>query len=222
MRWWTSAIFLTSVVVVSVLAVPYLFVHVPEYSSCDTGMVSQEDFDKAHSVGPLRQGSRFSPAPTHLVDPDDPYVQDIASSMDRGSDREKVREILYWMSHNIKYESDSVLYGCSEYWAVPAETLYYMKGDCEDFAILFCSIAMAMDLKVVLLDYTEHSSAGVYLNDKLYYCDAMNGLLHSFLDFEGEEPDIYEIGKDRMIWLSRWMHDTSRWERSLFNLPIGF
>lgn len=41
-----------------------------------------------------------------------------------------------WVNRNIEYTSDIELYNTIDYWATPKETLKYLKGDCEDFAIL--------------------------------------------------------------------------------------
>ena len=46
-------------------------------------------------------------------------------------------EAIYWIDHHISYESDKVLYGCSDYWASPDEVLSKSAGDCEDMAILY-------------------------------------------------------------------------------------
>lgn len=205
-----------------ILVFPYITVHHPHYSYCDEGMVSQEDFEKAHSQGGIRQGSPWNPAPTMLIYPDDPYIQQIASTIEGDTDTQKADAIITWIYTHIMYESDSVLYGCSEYWAVPSEILYYMKGDCEDFAILFCSIAKALDLDVVLFDYPEHTSAGLYAdNGNLYHCNSMKGSLGVSLRFQDNGPRICEIGEWKAGWFDDYLIKVSRWERSLIDLPIG-
>lgn len=41
-----------------------------------------------------------------------------------------------WVASNIKYETDSG----GDYWKLPRETIRDKKGDCEDYAILLCSL----------------------------------------------------------------------------------
>jgi predicted transglutaminase-like cysteine proteinase len=53
------------------------------------------------------------------------------------SDFAAIRE---WVSTQIKYQYDSKVYGVNDYWQLPVETLELGTGDCEDVAILFCSM----------------------------------------------------------------------------------
>lgn len=48
-----------------------------------------------------------------------------------------------WVALNIKYQYDVNVHGVSEYWQLPSETLQLRTGDCEDFAILLCSLYRA-------------------------------------------------------------------------------
>lgn len=48
-----------------------------------------------------------------------------------------------WVGDNIKYESDEVVHGVREYWQFGKETVDLGTGDCEDFAILLCSLLRA-------------------------------------------------------------------------------
>jgi hypothetical protein len=45
-----------------------------------------------------------------------------------------------WVANNIRYEYDSDVHGVSEYWQLPIETNGLRTGDCEDYAILLCSL----------------------------------------------------------------------------------
>jgi len=47
-----------------------------------------------------------------------------------------------WVGNNIKYRYDSEVYG-GEHWQLPKETIQRRTGDCEDFAILLCSLLRA-------------------------------------------------------------------------------
>jgi hypothetical protein len=48
-------------------------------------------------------------------------------------------DIRDWVAINIDYISDEKRWG-KDYWQTPQETLSYRTGDCEDFAILLCSL----------------------------------------------------------------------------------
>ena len=48
----------------------------------------------------------------------------------------------------IGYQSDHVLYGVTDYWAKPSETLIRGKGGCEDFAILKMSVLQEAGISI--------------------------------------------------------------------------
>ena len=50
-------------------------------------------------------------------------------------------EAAYLYASSMTYLSDSESHGSAEYWQAPGETMDRMTGDCEDFAILFSSLA---------------------------------------------------------------------------------
>ena len=56
------------------------------------------------------------------------------------SDFEALRQ---WVADHVTYRSDSTVHGTRDYWQLPAETMVLGTGDCEDFAILFCSLLRA-------------------------------------------------------------------------------
>jgi transglutaminase-like putative cysteine protease len=45
-----------------------------------------------------------------------------------------------WVGDNIQYKHDNEVYGVPEYWQFGKETISLKTGDCEDFAILLCSL----------------------------------------------------------------------------------
>jgi hypothetical protein len=56
------------------------------------------------------------------------------------SDFDALRE---WVAKQISYKNDQAVYGVSDYWQLPIETLERGAGDCEDHAILLCSMLRA-------------------------------------------------------------------------------
>jgi len=48
-----------------------------------------------------------------------------------------------WVGDNIQYRHDEEVYGVPEYWQFGKETVSLRTGDCEDFAILLCSLLRA-------------------------------------------------------------------------------
>lgn len=52
-------------------------------------------------------------------------------------------DIRDWVAANIEYKTDDEQWGVEEYWQTPDETLSLHTGDCEDFAILLCTLLRA-------------------------------------------------------------------------------
>jgi predicted transglutaminase-like cysteine proteinase len=48
-----------------------------------------------------------------------------------------------WVAANVEYKSDEEQWGVEDYWQTPEETLTLYAGDCEDFAILLCTLLRA-------------------------------------------------------------------------------
>lgn len=196
----------------------YFIFDTPAYADDGNGIVCQDDFAAAHDRNVLHYPHWSSMSPVMLVEPDCPYVMALADQLRSEYEWRTLKHILLWVSENIEYESDETLYGMKEYWALPCETLYYMKGDCEDYAILFCSIAVAAGLDVCLLDYPEHVSAGVYQNGRLYFCDLYTGYIHESLVWNEHDPVIVPLDRSTFnllsqafAWSNKWLHKGTDW-----------
>ncbi|MBA7616246.1 hypothetical protein ES703_23542 [subsurface metagenome] len=80
------------------------------------------------------------------ITPDDPDVNDAVDDILNSdwrwaySDFEALRQ---WVATNINYVHDDASHGENEYWQLPAETLSLGTGDCEDYAILLCTLLRA-------------------------------------------------------------------------------
>lgn len=100
--------------------------------------------------------------PTSLINPECPYVQQIAHYLsvicDGMTDTQTAYVILRFVQDSIDYRYDTVNYGTDEFWTSPMETLYKGTGDCEDTSILFCSIASAMGKYSALVAFQTETS----------------------------------------------------------------
>lgn len=80
------------------------------------------------------------------ITPDDPEIQNTVTEILAGDwrwaldDFEALRE---WIASHISPVSDQTAHGAREYWQLPTETLRLGTGDCEDFAILLCTLLRA-------------------------------------------------------------------------------
>jgi hypothetical protein len=74
-----------------------------------------------------------------------------------------------WVGNNIQYKHDEDVYGVREYWQFGKETVSLKTGDCEDFAILLCSLLRAAgyssdDVYVVIGKNAQGYHAWVKIN----------------------------------------------------------
>lgn len=196
----------------------YFIFDIPDYADEENGIVNQNDFENAHDRNVLHYPHWSAMNPVMLVEPDCPYVKNIAGELYSEYEWRTLKHILLWISSNITYESDETLYGVKEYWALPCETLHYMRGDCEDFAILFCSIALACGLDVCMLNYEVHITAGVYQDGTLFFCDLYSGYISRDLEWEGERPKIVDMDHSTLnllsqafAWSNKWLHKGTDW-----------
>jgi len=101
------------------------------------------------------------------ITPNNPEIKQIANNI---KDWPKWLALVNWVADNIDYPDedadgdgkpnyDFIKHGRWEYWQLPTETLSLRTGDCEDFAILLCSLLRASGYDensvYVVLGYTE-------------------------------------------------------------------
>ncbi len=108
------------------------------------------------------------------VMPDDPAVQSLLhdilhSELKILSDFEALRD---WAAWHISYKYDQSVHSVNEYWQLPAETLELRTGDCEDFAILLCSLLRAYGVPAnqvyVAVGVSKDKTYHAYLVEKWY------------------------------------------------------
>lgn len=85
------------------------------------------DFDRLASLAQQRYGDSGSEAVAA-------WRQTLAAAAPL-PEAEQVARINAFFNRRLQYESDQVVWGQSDYWATPLESLGRGAGDCEDFAI---------------------------------------------------------------------------------------
>ena len=116
-----------------------------------------------------------------------------------------------WITLKIEYRSDSSVHGESEYWQLPTETFELRSGDCEDFAILLCTMLRITKVH----DYKLHDDREGLPADMVYVMigEDSQGNRHAYLAvswFSGH-----------MLWKSRgYRTDFRVIEPELSGFPI--
>lgn len=167
--------------------------------------ITDEDFKNSLERNIMRKPTIYVPTCIDLIDPDDKYVQIIAdtilSKTTNQPDKVKIRTALYFVQSTIEYAYDSDLYGCSDFYATPLETLYLRQGDCDDTTILLASILIAMGYDdCVLLDYPGHWALGIRWDGQEDYllCETTASIpcdLRTSLLYDGDMPVIHKMSE---------------------------
>lgn len=125
-----------------------------EIGSFDFAIEAEDYFDyRRKRNSPLRDKDYAK-----YVTYNDPNIQSLAEEITEFSEtnEDKAGDLLYLVNFYGVYSSDSDLYldnaSYTEYARYPVETLVETNGDCEDAAILYASLAKAVDLDVILIN----------------------------------------------------------------------
>ncbi|MDY0236770.1 MAG: hypothetical protein RBR71_12155 [Gudongella sp.] len=132
-------------------------------------VLSLSDYAESLATEDLpRRSVADRPYPDYMVDPEDYAVLQLAerlSGITAGMGDLAVADvILRCIQSTIVYTTDGELYETDEFWATPAETLYARAGDCEDTAVLFCSVASAMGFDTALVAFEGHMGAAIHVD----------------------------------------------------------
>ena len=138
--------------------------------------ITYEEYEASMRNDLLRIPSAFAFTPLALVDPDDPYVLKVVSLVEGLTEGEddsvRIAVACHIIQTAVRYMDDSELYGWSDLWATPMETLYLGRGDCEDCTVLLMSVLTAMGHECALLDYPSHVDATVRVDGEWLCCHA--------------------------------------------------
>jgi predicted transglutaminase-like cysteine proteinase len=133
----------------------------------------------AVAVSPRQPSSRSPDRPEIMrlfITPEDPQIKVAVDDILSGEWRWAYNDfnaMRQWVSTHVSYRHDKDVHGVDEYWQLPAETLKLKTGDCEDFAILLCTLLRAYgvpaDQVYVAVGVSKQGqSAHAYLLEKWY------------------------------------------------------
>lgn len=78
-----------------------------------------------------------------------------------GSEQDKIRQVNDFINRRIAFDDDFSLWGQSDYWATPLETMAQNRGDCEDFSIIkyFSLLELGIPVNKLRLVYVRATQA---------------------------------------------------------------
>jgi predicted transglutaminase-like cysteine proteinase len=95
---------------------------------CVTGIYAAGyDFNKLSSLAKQRYGEEAYKTTLEL--------QQLVAQLKSASEADKLKEVNNFFNRKINYAEDIDLWGQSDYWATPLESMGRQAGDCEDFSI---------------------------------------------------------------------------------------
>lgn len=122
------------------------------------------------------------------------YLNEDAEANGFSGKREKAEVVIDFVQ-GLPYATDDVSRGYDDYPKMVEETIVDAGGDCEDTAILLCSILQAepFGYDMVLIQPPEHMAAGVYGNDLPGVYWEYDGREYYYIETTGESWSIGDI-----------------------------
>ena len=135
--------------------------------------------DGRHHINNAKDSEFVTYTDSTILDMRD-YLEKQSKNM---SDLQRANFVLRFVQETITYTKDASGKGMNEYWKYPYETLFDMRGDCEDTAILYAALMKSLGYEVALLLYDDHMATGVGMpagtsgtyyeknGTRYYYCE---------------------------------------------------
>jgi hypothetical protein len=124
-------------------------------------------------------------------------VEDIEASYPGGYSTLQIAEAYEWVRNNIVYTSDT----SEDYWQSASETMGLKTGDCEDHAILLCSIINALGGSSRVNIIQEHAFPTVYIGSTASDLQKAKQSLASYYGLDSTEYKMSYLTDDSGYWL---------------------
>lgn len=113
----------------ALLKIPRLAILLMLVTFCSSSFYAANyDFNKLSSLASLRYGQEAYKNVSEL--------NQLIIRLKSASDNEKLKEINDFFNQKIRFADDIEVWGQTDYWATPLETIGKQAGDCEDFTIV--------------------------------------------------------------------------------------
>ncbi len=126
-----------------------------------------------------------------------PLVEHIEEAYPGGYSTLQIAEAYEWVKNNIAYTTDT----SEDYWQAAWETMDLRSGDCEDHAILLCSIIDALGGSSRVNIIQEHAFPTVYIGSTPSDLQKAKQSLASYYGLEASEYKITYLTDDSGYWL---------------------
>jgi transglutaminase-like putative cysteine protease len=124
-------------------------------------------------------------------------VEDIEAAYAGGYSTLQIAAAYEWVKDNIAYTTDT----SEDYWQTASETLSLSSGDCEDHAILLCSIIDALGGSSRVNIIQEHAFPTVYIGSTAGDLQKAKQSLASYYGMETSEYKITYLTDENGYWL---------------------
>lgn len=139
-------------------------------------------------------GMEWKGNPIELINPSSEVVCDIRDKIfpNKKSNYtiEDIDSVMDYVNSHIKYSEDWFNWNASDYFATPEETIEKGLGDCEDVAILTCSILRSMGLDAWVVIGYGHAWVRIFDGDEPFDYFSI-----------GNRPEYYMFNDKRIVSL---------------------